>query len=100
MFVEINNKNNSLDCSNLQLSTITLYPHTQKIIVSLVLYSQTKGVKQKYILCISGLVAYRQYIHNCSSPEDSYWLSPLIPWTCLCRGSPLLSLDSAMTHSR
>ena len=26
------------------------------------LYSQTKGVKQKYILCISGLVAYRQYI--------------------------------------
>ena len=39
---------------------------------SLVLYSQPKGVKQKYILCISGLVAYRQYIHNCNGPEDSY----------------------------
>ena len=34
------------------------------------LYSQTKGVKQKYILCISGLVAYRQYIHNSSSLVD------------------------------
>ena len=29
---------------------------------NIVLYSQTKGVKQKYILCISGLVVYRQYI--------------------------------------
>ena len=36
----------------------------------ILLYSQTKGVKQKYILCISGLVAYRQYIHNCSSLVD------------------------------
>ena len=36
----------------------------------LMLYSQTKGVKQKYILCISGLVAYRQYIHNSSSLVD------------------------------
>ena len=34
------------------------------------LYSATKGVKRKYILCISGLVAYRQYIHNSSSPVD------------------------------
>ena len=34
------------------------------------LYSQTKGVKQKYILCISGLVVYRQYIHNSSSLVD------------------------------
>ena len=54
-----------------------------------------------------GLVAYRQYLHNCSSLEDPYWLTavsqlsaPLLPWTCLRRGSPLLSLDSAMTHSR
>ena len=38
--------------------------------VAIMLYSQTKVVKQKYILCISGLVAYRQYIHNCSSPVD------------------------------
>ena len=30
----------------------------------LLLYSQPKGVKQKYILCISGLVAYRQYIYT------------------------------------
>ena len=37
----------------------------------IVLYSQTKGVKQKYILCISRSVAYRQYIHNSSSPVDS-----------------------------
>ena len=35
------------------------------------LYSQTKGVKQKYILCILELVAYRQYIHKSSSPVDS-----------------------------
>ena len=34
------------------------------------LYSQTKGVKQKYILCIPGLVVNRQYIHNCSSQVD------------------------------
>ena len=34
------------------------------------LYLQTKEVKQKYILCFSGLVAYRQYIHNSSSPVD------------------------------
>ena len=39
---------------------------------SLLLYSQTKGVKQKYILCISGLVVYRQYIHNCSSQVDPH----------------------------
>ena len=71
------------------------------------LYSQTKGVKQKYILCISGLVAYRQYIHNCSSLEDPYWLTavsqlsaPPLPWACLRCGSPLLSLVSAMTHRR
>ena len=33
----------------------------------LLLYSQQKGVNQKYIRCISGLVMYRQYIHHCSS---------------------------------
>ena len=44
--------------------------HCFRYIYSIVLYSQTKGVKQKYILCISGLVAYRQYIHNCSSLVD------------------------------
>ena len=33
----------------------------------IVLYSQTKVVKQKYILCISGLVAYRQFIHIATS---------------------------------
>ena len=38
----------------------------------LMLYSQTKGVKQKYILCISGLVVYRQYIHHCSSQIDPH----------------------------
>ena len=43
--------------------------HTHSI---LMLYSQTKGVKQKYILCISGLVVYRQYIHNCSSQVDPH----------------------------
>ena len=73
----------------------------------ILLYSQTKGVKQKYILCISGSVAYRQYIHKCNSPQDPYWLTavsqlsaPPLPWTCLRCGSPLLSLVSAMTHSR
>ena len=40
----------------------------------ILLYSQTKGVKQKYILCISGSVAYRQYIHECSSPWNPDWL--------------------------
>ena len=34
----------------------------------ILLYSQTKGVKQKYILYISESVAYRQYIHKRSSP--------------------------------
>ena len=76
------------------------------------LYSQTKGVKQKYILCISGLVAYRQYIHNCSNPvdprlahggESTICSSALLGLSlrsqaCLCCGSPLLSLVSAMTH--
>ena len=58
---------------------------------NVLLYSQTKGVKQKYILCISGLVAYRQYIHNCSIPADPYWLTavsqlsaPPLSWACLC----------------
>ena len=37
---------------------------------NILLYSQTKGVKQKYIRCISGLVVYRQYIHHCSSQVD------------------------------
>ena len=32
--------------------------------VVLVLYSQPKGVKQKYIRCISGLVVYGQYIYT------------------------------------
>ena len=36
------------------------------------LYPQTRGVKQKYIQCISGLVVYRQYIYNCSSQVDSH----------------------------
>ena len=78
----------------------------------LMLYSQTKGVKQKYILCILGLVAYRQYIHNCSSrvdprlahgSESNICSSALLGWSPLSRawlrcGSPLLSLVSAMTH--
>ena len=34
--------------------------------------SATKGVRQKYIQCISGLVVYRQYIYNCSSQVDSH----------------------------
>ena len=42
---------------------------------SIVLYSQTKGVKQKYILCISGLVVYRQYIHSGSDPQIHNWLA-------------------------
>ena len=77
------------------------------LITVLLLYSQTKGVKQKYILYISGSVAYRQYIHKCSSPQDPYWLTavsqlsaPQLPWTYLHCGSPLLSLVSAMTHRR
>ena len=41
-----------------------------RIGTGIVLYSQTKGVKQKYILCISGLVADRQYIHNSSNLVD------------------------------
>ena len=41
----------------------------------LMLYSQTKGVKRKYILYISGSVAYRQYIHECSSPWNPNWLT-------------------------
>ena len=42
---------------------------------NLLLYSQTKGVKQKYILYISGSVVYRQYIHQCSSLWNPYWLT-------------------------
>ena len=41
----------------------------------LVLYSQIKGVEQKYILYISGSVAYRQYIHQRSSPQSPYCLT-------------------------
>ena len=54
------------------------------------LYSPTKGVKQRYIPYISGLVAYRQYIHNCSSSVDPSWLTavsqlsaPPLSWACL-----------------
>ena len=36
------------------------------------LYSQTKGVKHKYILCIKGLVVYRQYIHDSRSQIDPH----------------------------
>ena len=43
--------------------TSQLCDHLYKIL----LYSQTKGVERKYIRCISGLVAYIQYIHNCGS---------------------------------
>ena len=33
----------------------------------IMLNSQTKGVKRKYLLCISVYVAYREFIHTCSS---------------------------------
>ena len=33
-------------------------------IMGILLYSQTRGVKQQYILYISGSVAYGQYIHT------------------------------------
>ena len=49
------------------------------------LYSQTKGVEQKYILYITGSVAYRQYIHRCISPWNHNWLPAV-------SHSPLLSL--------
>ena len=32
-----------------------------------IVVSATKGVKRKYIRCISGLVVYKQYLHHCSS---------------------------------
>ena len=73
----------------------------------ILLYSQTKGLKQKFILCISGSVVYRQYIHKCSSPWNPYWLtavshppdsSPSLYFYLRC-GSPLLSLVSAMAPS-
>ena len=61
---------------------------------NVLLYSQTKGVKQKYMRCISGLVVYRQYIHNCSSQVDlrlahavSQVSAPQLPWF----GSTLLA---------
>ena len=72
-------------------------------IIYIVLYSQTIGVKQKYILCISGLVAYRQYIRNCSSPvdlrlahgsESTIRSSALLAWLRSC-GLPPLQLPDA-----
>ena len=55
------------------------------------LYSQTKGVKQKYTLYISGLVVYIQYIYNCSSQVDSH----LAPGgeSSLCSSAPLAWLS-------
>ena len=67
------------------------------------LYSQTKGVKQKYILYISGLVVYRQYIYNCSSQvdphlahggESSIRSSAPLAWLCS-SGLPPLPLSAA-----
>ena len=38
------------------------------------LYSRTKGVKQKY-MCISIQTVYRQYIHTGSDPQIHNWLT-------------------------
>ena len=67
------------------------------------LYSQTKGVKHKYIQCISGLVVYRQYIHNRSCQVDSHLAhssessipsSAPLAWLCP-PGWPSLQLSAA-----
>ena len=76
-------------------------------LIHIVVFTQQKGVKQKYILCISGLVVYRQYIHNCSSQIDPHLahdgesgIRSSAPLACsalltsLCYSSPLLSLGS------
>ena len=71
---------------------------------NIVLYSQTKGVKWKYILYVLGSVAYRQYIHTCSSlwnPNrltggESISLLLSFSGPCLCSRSQLLSLVSKM----
>ena len=53
----------------IRISNTGLHYHIKQQIV---LYSQTKGVKQKHIQCISGLVEYRQYIYSCSSQVGSH----------------------------
>ena len=58
---------------------------------NVMLYSLTKGVKQKYILYISGSVAYRQYIHKCSSPWNPDWLTAVSQFSAL-SAPPDLSL--------
>ena len=55
--------------------SIRLGLHYIRYSIFVVLYSQTKGVKQKYILCISGLVAYRQYVHSGSDTQLHHWLA-------------------------
>ena len=50
--------------------SVLIYP----IAIILMLYSQRKGVKQKYMLYISGSVASRQYIHKCCSLWNPNWL--------------------------
>ena len=84
------------------MKSVSLFQH------NLMLYSQTKGVKQKYIPCISGLVVYRQYIHNCNrqvdphlahSSESSIRSSAPLAWLRP-PGWPLLQLSAALLSSR
>ena len=70
-----------INSSATQYTVTVIFPPTKQLqhfacaslsILTLLLYSPTKGVKQKYMLCISGLVVYRQYKHNCSSQVDPH----------------------------
>ena len=70
----------------------------------LLLYSQTKGVKQKYIRYISGSVAYRQYIHKCNSLLSPNWLPavshsppPLLLW--ILSPQRLSAAESSLPHN-
>ena len=72
---------------------------------NVVLCSVTKGVKQKYLLCISVQTAYRQYIHTGSNPQDPNWLTSgesilllLSSVSYLHSGSRIMSRSSTTTH--
>ena len=68
-------------------------------ITDVLLYSQTKGVKQKYILCILGSVAYRQYIHECSSPWNPDWLTAVSQYSALSAPPDLSPLQLSAAES-
>ena len=65
------------------------------------LCSVTIGVKRKYLLYISVMAAYRQYIHESSRPQDPNWLtsSESIPFLLSCSGPCFHHRDSQILGS-